>query len=95
MLTWPVPSPMPVGEGRQGRIRPVRDDLDRALGGDRRHEPAGLLDDRADQDRLERHAQVTGFDPGDVDELVDEREQVPSGAEDPLDAVAVFLAELG
>ena len=80
--------PLPVGVDRQGRVRAVLDDPDRAFGGDRRHQLAGLLDERPDQDRLEREAQVTRFDPGDVDELVDQREQMTPGAEDALDAVA-------
>ena len=86
---------MPVGVHRQGRMGAVLDDPDRAFGGDRRHQLAALLDERADQDRLNRQAQVTRFDPGDVDELVDQREQMAPGAEDSLDGVAVFVAELG
>ena len=87
--------PVPVGVHRQGRMGTVLDDPDRAFGGDRRHQLAALLDEGAEQDRLNREAQVTRFDPGDVDELVDQREQMTPGAEDSLDGVAVFGAEFG
>jgi len=87
--------PLFVGVHRQGRVGAVLDDPDRAFGGDRSHQLAALLDERTDQDRLNRQAQVTRFDPGDVDELVDEREQMTPGAEDSLDGVAVFGAEFG
>jgi hypothetical protein len=87
--------PLPVGVDGQDRTGAVLDDPDRAFGGDRSHQLAGLLDDRADQDRLNREAQVTRFDPGDVDELVDQREQMAPGAEDSLKGVAVLVVLLG
>ena len=87
--------PLPVGVDRQGRMRAVLDDPYRAFGGERGHELAGLLDERTDRDRLDGEAEVTRFDAGDVDELVDEGEQMAPGAEDPLDAVMVFVAEVG
>ena len=86
---------LPVGLGREASVAAVPDDRDRALGREGGHELACLFDQRKNRDRLEGEAEAARLDAGDVDELVNEGEQMASGAEDPLHAVAVFFAEVG
>ena len=87
--------PLPVGQDRQFRVRALMAEGDRALGGERRHELAGLLDHERHEDRFHRQAELARLDPGDVDQLVDQREQVPPGGENALHAVPVLGAEIG
>ena len=48
--------------------------------------------DLVDQDRLQGERQLSRLDPGDIEDLVDEVEQVTSALEDHLDALALLVA---
>ena len=90
-----LPQPLPVGADGQAGPWAGLADRDRAVGREGSHELAGFLDYRLHGHRLYREAELARFDPGDVDQLVDQGEQVAPGSEDALDGVPVLAAELG
>ena len=62
--------------------------------GQRPHHPDCLAHDVAQAHRLQRKPQLAALDLGDVEDLVDQPDQMPSRLRDVLDTVALFCAEL-
>jgi len=62
--------------------------------GQRPQHPDCLAHHVAQAHRLQRKPQLAPLDPGDVEDLVDQPEQMPSRLHDVVDTVALFCAEL-
>ena len=79
---------------RHGDLRgDVRRDGDVLVAGQRPHQADHRVDRLVDVNGLERQGEVSGGDPRDVEQIVDEPEQVPAGLHDLVDGLAVVGVE--
>jgi len=87
--------PLAVGLDRQAGVGRGQDlDGELALGGQGADQVDGVLDDLEQVDRLRRQCQVAGLDPGDVEYLVDQLEQVAAAPQHVVDALGLLGGEV-
>ena len=87
--------PQAVGGGVPvAHLLPVAVEPDVPGGGDRLNQIQGALQFVDDQHRLQRQRQIARFDPGDVEHLVDQAEQMPSASEDVLDTLLLLTGQV-
>ena len=94
--------PLTIGEHEiAAAIRRRKDGLDLEPRGERADEFERVVEEAPELDRLRRKREPSGLDARDVEHLIDERQQMPPGARDVLDALRlagrrfVELEELG
>jgi hypothetical protein len=86
---------LPIAVHERGRLRvPADVQLQALVAGERREDALGALDQLVQLDGLDPQLLLAGLDLGQVEHLVDQRQQIVAGAVDRLAELDLLLAEV-